>query len=514
MFAARMTAATADSARRHLLAEPRTIERMDMALRLLRWMGAPTKAATSFASAVREYVREGGFVDWAPQVLRGGETVPELAQAHAELIARVTEAREEQNWVFASLLRDALAAGSLPEDVPGVEQVLDRVVAPLAAAAPVLLLVFDGMSQAVFREILDELTRTGWLELRPETTALTAALAVLPSVTEASRTSLLCGELRTGQAAHEKAGFARHAGLRAAGKKPPILHHKASLHDQGDPSLSPDVRQAIAESTRRVVGVVINAIDDHLARGEQTDPRWGQGYIKVLPALLHEARSAGRLLILVSDHGHVLDQGTRTYPGDNGGARWRPDDGTLAAEEVRLAGPRVLLGGGRIIVPWSERVRYGGPSNGYHGGATPQEVVVPLAVLSPGGSLPAGWQEAPAWLPDWWEAPPPHRPGASGIWIDALLESETYRAQRSLAGRNPPSDDLVRGVLSALDAFDGKISETALASRLGLPPSQLASALAAVQRLLNADGYPILSRDTSAGTVELNRELLARQFVV
>src|SRR5262249_52268196 len=154
--------------------------------------------------------------------------------------------------------------------------------------------------------------------------------------------------------------------------------------------------------------------------------------------------------------------------------RWRTDDERPAPDEVRLAGPRVLLGDGHIIVPWSERVRYVRKKNGYHGGASPQEVIVPLAVLSAGGQPPPGWQEAPPWLPDWWEEHPkppaprqavPARPlsqallfeGAQGpaavrTWIDAILESERYRTQRNLAGRNLPSDELVRRLLSALDA--------------------------------------------------------------
>src|SRR5262249_40436160 len=151
-------------------------------------------------------------------------------------------------------------------------------------------------------------------------------------------------------------------------KAPPVLFHKAALHVGGEASLDEKVRDEIINTTTRVVGVVVNAIDDHLSRGEQTDPRWVRDYVKPLPALLDAARAAGRAVVLVSDHGHVLDQGTEQRPGQQG-ERWREDDGRAAADEVRLAGPRVLQGGGRVIVPWSERVRYVGKKNGYHGGA-------------------------------------------------------------------------------------------------------------------------------------------------
>jgi len=36
--------------------------------------------------------------------------------------------------------------------------------------------------------------------------------------------------------------------------------------------------------------------------------------------------------------------------------------------------------------------------------------------------------------------------------------------------------------------------------------------LAVAQRVLNIDGYPVLTRDAGSDTVELNRELLRRQF--
>src|SRR5258708_97696 len=39
---------------------------------------------------------------------------------------------------------------------------------------------------------------------------------------------------------------------------------------------------------------------------------------------------------------------------------------------------------------------------GYHGGATPQEVLVPLAVLVPQHRTLAGWEALPDYEPAWW----------------------------------------------------------------------------------------------------------------
>ena len=69
-----------------------------------------------------------------------------------------------------------------------VEQVLDRVVLPLAQHHPVLLLVVDGLSVAIFRELFERCERQGWNELiRQEADRPDYGLAVLPTVTSMAR---------------------------------------------------------------------------------------------------------------------------------------------------------------------------------------------------------------------------------------------------------------------------------------------------------------------------------------
>ena len=86
--------------------------------------------------------------------------------------------------------------------------------------------------------------------------------------------------------------------------------------------LAGEVREEIASPARRIVGVVINAVDDQLLKGEQLDTRWSRDAIPVLPALLHEAKLSRRLVVITSDHGHVLDSGS-VYKAGEGGERWR-----------------------------------------------------------------------------------------------------------------------------------------------------------------------------------------------
>lgn len=542
---------------RHDLAaeEKRRLERVDMALRLVRWQeshsGAEAIEPTSFPEAAELHLREGGWVDWARLSLRSGDPVRTLSEAYARLFENVRQVREQQSKAFAKLLADWTAAGSKGNEVVPVERALDEIVAPLAADRQVLVIVIDGMSVAVCRELLADITRHEWIPIsEPGRSFNRPGLATIPSVTEFARTSLLCGQPCQGSQDDERAGFASHAGLLAQcrSNSPPVLFHKAGLQEYSDSVLASEIRKEIGSSQRRVVGVVVNAVDDSLLKGEQIDTRWSRDEIKVLPALLHEARMARRLVILISDHGHVLDCQAAGRPGSAelaGGERWRAAGGSLAADELQVSGSRVLAAGHRLIAPWSERVRYGIKKNGYHGGLTPQEMIVPIAVLSSTEEFPTGWTEQPIDVPAWWDTtapsartpeqpapklkpvpqakgtlfnleedePPVEVPGAQvPSWVARLLTCPVFADQKRLGGRGVPDDDMFAKLLTALDQRGGKLTSVALTRELEFPPLRLTGLLAKAERVLNVDGYDVLRRNDASDTIELNRELLLKQF--
>ena len=533
---------------------------VEMALRLAGWLAARRRnhatSHGSFGEVARAYRFEGGFVDRARTRLWDGDSSPVLAEAYAGLARQADEARQQENRAFGKLLTGWPGSVSQDRSLLGVEAVLDRCIVPLARVHPVLLLVIDAMSMAVFRELERDLTWHGWVELvSEETPRRPVVIAALPTVTEVSRTTLLCGTITSGNSANEKGGFSAHAGLRSASTPaaPPVLFHKGDLREAGAAGVSPRVLETIAEPDHRIVGVVINAVDDHLAKGDQVPVPWTARHIRPLEELLEACRSSGRAVVLASDHGHVLERDTE-FRHVEGAERWRSATEAPADDEVLLQGPRVVAEGGRLLAPWSERVRFGMKKKGYHGGASLQEVVLPLGVFA----LPettmhlAGWREAAPEVPAWWQwraethpapasdrstpaderrAPAPVRrpprkgqtgdllaslepetPRPTETWIDRLFKTDLFADQRKQAARTALPEERIRTILTALDARGGKLTGPGLAESLGVPLFRLGGIVSALRRVLNVDGYAVLSVDDSSETIELNRELLDTQF--
>lgn len=556
----------ADAVLRHALAalQQQRMDRVEMARRLSRWLMLPPATAANLAGALGWQADEGAFVDWARFRLLGGDELNELSDAYGALRSVVIARRNafDQPFSQALLQWNSQAPGADGRVVP-VESVLDRVIGPIAANQPVLLLVMDGLSTSIYRELFSRINSLGWVEMVPgDVGRPLIGLAALPTVTEVSRTSLLCGRLALGTAANEKTGFATHTALLSQSRSelPPRLFHKGDLADSTN--LAQEVHSSITNPHQKVVGVVYNAVDDHLSGPDQLHQRWTLEDLKLLMPLLREAREARRVVVITADHGHLLEDGTTQISvgstSDKLSDRWRPGSDARAPHEVAYSGGRVVTADNSkaVVCLWGESTRYAGRKNGYHGGVSPQEVTVPLNVIVPLGMSLSGWQLAPPAQPEWWELPhlapaaaptvapspaprrktpapavaqpslfepqdapppppPPSRaPQAEDDWIGALLASAIYASQKRLAARVALPDDKMRLLLVSLSERGGKLTRAALAQRLALPEVRLGGLLSAVRRMLNVDQAPVLTVDESAGTVELNRALLLQQFRV
>ncbi|SHE75366.1 PglZ domain-containing protein [Modicisalibacter ilicicola DSM 19980] len=555
------------------------MQRAEMALRLLRWLihGTPSLTGTAH-QMLSYYVSDGSFVDWARTQLWAGEDHEALARVYATLSELATQRREQQNRDFGRHLRAIARGDTLAESLVPVEQALDQVVKPIVAAKkPVLLIVMDGMNEAVYRELQEDLAAYGWIEVSEKAEAPPRCLvSALPSATEFSRCSLLSGSLRRGNATQEKQAFAGHTALRQllSTRFPPLLLHKQDIQQPGSGGLAANARAQIAGTEHKVVGVVINAIDDQLSSSSQVVVKWSLQSIPMLRQVLEAARESGRAVIVTSDHGHVLDhhsQYAQTQEDTHNGERYREEGVIPSDQEVEVSGSRVLTPSQRAVIPWSEKLRYTkGRNHGYHGGGSLQEVVIPLGIYISASDPDriSGWTELPRQLPDWWAAessastiveerpqadPSPSRPASKkkkkavpddrvpdlfagdtppdnsapsveqdatheteetypDSWIKALLGSPVYQQSLQRAGRSAVSAEQMCQLLELLEQGQGTVMETQIAQHLAIPRIRLRGFLSSAQKLLNVDGYPVLKTERESRTVVLDKASLKVQF--
>jgi hypothetical protein len=503
-----------------------------LAVRLHRWLAHDRPTPGSLLEAARQHVADDAYADYARTLLRFGGDQVQLDEALRRLVARVDERRVSQDGRFAELLAAWSIHSETTTEMLGVEDVLGAVVGPLAAQRRVLVVVLDGMSHRVAVELVDDALQRGWTELRRvERPERALVLSALPSVTQFARASLLSGELRHALASDERVAFADHpALLRAGGDGPaPVLFHKGALrHPSG--GLADEVREAV-HGRGRVVGAVVNAIDDHLARSEQMRSHWSIRDVPPLSWLLTAAREADRLVVLLADHGHVIERGGQMRArGVPGGERWASAEREPQPGELLVEGTRVLVPGGKAVLCWDERVRFSPPKHGYHGGASPQEVLVPTVVLAPGLVEGVdGWTEAPYDPPAWWTAAPtvaappagpagqlrldaPPQTPTHPVWLGELLAGDVLAEQRRRHPRPAVGDETLRAVLGSLASAGGTLLLPALAQAVALSPQRLRGTLAAISMLVNVDGYQALEVDDGSDTVRLHQAVLAEQF--
>jgi hypothetical protein len=173
--------------------------------------------------------------------------------------------------------------------------------------------------------------------------------------------------------------------------------------------------------------------------------------------------------------------------------------------------------------------------HGYHGGLTAQECVVPVAVLAPRMAAIEGWEIQTSIGPEWWQeeasdsvrelpkkisakngsslkpAMPLFEPSTTArTWVDALLVSDVFAEQMAtFAGRM--RKEQVEEYLRVLAERNLVLLKSAFAQKLDISTLRIDGIVASLQRILNIEGYPVLSVDSSQ-TIRLNLNLLREQF--
>ena len=511
-----------------------------MAVRLHRWLATTEDTSTSLGGDLQRQMNDGAWVDAAVGAVWNGSNDPVVTAAFRQLLEKVHARRKQRDGAAASRLDQVNTAGD--QRAVGVERLLAEIVDPWRRQGGALLVVLDGMSSAIATALASEVARLGLVEWVPASThARQPVVAALPSLTNVSRTSLFCGEIRSGIGEDEKRGLS----TAFPGAK---LFHKNDLRSAGGASLPEDVLAAIRDASVPVVGVVINAIDA-THKNDMSSWDWDLRSLDPLRALLETAISARRAVILTSDHGHVVERDTEALSVSGAESRWRPTStGAPVDGEVLVSGPRVVAPGGEAVLLWRDDAHYGPRHAGYHGGASLAELTIPVLVFQAAtvATGAAGWEQAAPQVPLWWNdpigrapstevlSPPtpkkskapsqgdglfeldelPKTPSAPTGLVEAVLASATYAEQRRMAGRRALDNRTAEAVLRALVERGGRAHQDTVAAAVGIPIANVGQVFAAVRRLFNVDGYGVIELDTDGVTLRLDEQLLREQFNV
>ncbi|GAA3749398.1 hypothetical protein HDA32_001139 [Spinactinospora alkalitolerans] len=516
------------------------------AVRLVRWLASGPPTPRTAAEGVADHMAGTAWVDRAASRLWASHTeITALHDAYQDLYARVRDRRAEIDKAFAERVAAWTEVSSHTDELLLAENLLQRVARPLSAERAPLIVLLDGMSAEIAVQIGAEIAGGGrFKEIARTEQGREGALATFPSITGCSRASLFSGRLTTGGQSQERAGFTALWKQPSWGPRDSTLLYEADLQTGAGDRLPESVQKAV-DDTGRVVAAVINTVDDALADGREADDvSWRVDQLGKLGPLLDAAARAGRPVVLTSDHGHVWDrrENRKTEKGES--ARYRT--GEPGERELLVTGDRVLAGGGEIVVPWDERIRYTARQEGYHGGISTAEMVIPVLVFVPDTALvPAGWAALrPAdHEPSWWARPltvepgtaaapepakPARKPKKSRPAQDTVLfkddslgtlvtDTEIFELSRSQISRAPDASK-VAAVIDTLAGAGGAtprlpVAHVARAAGESTTSHRAVRFLKMVKKVLNIEGFPVLDLPEGERAVELNVELLRRQFL-
>lgn len=542
----------------HGRATPTSSERIvaQSAMRLLAFQQRRQSPAPQDVTEWLAYYRnELSFFDVCLNHVYAGASNEALTRAARALAAQFDEARNVAGRNFARTARRAASSDVGQHQmgsVVGAEQVLNRVVLPLLDAdKSVLLVLLDGMSTPASNDIVSDLLsgkHGSWNIAYPAREELATAIAVYPTLTKYSRSSLLSGSLSEGNQYTEKKSFASWfagsgAATNASERFVAELFHKDELATHFDTS----VRAAILDThSTRLVGTVLNTIDDALDKSQTLGRVWKVEDVEYLASLIDIASKVGRTVVLLSDHGHVVERHLSEMSGaaspDSGviSARWRTADGDPAEGEVFVAGDRVLAPGGKAILAVDRDIRHTRKRAGYHGGLSLEEAVIPVTVLSQDAELPGYDLSASLFTPLWWDrqlgaAVRHSTPAADTVstgngstrvapveeqlafgfdssptWSDLLRKNSEYQRRKKASPIFSKLELDPVQILVALDNNNGAIQENALRALLKLSPMLTRGVVSSLQKLVNMDGVQVVG--TTGQDVTFNRRLLVEQF--
>ncbi len=331
-----------------------TLARTMMGLRLLAFLSIRTDWETELANATpvepvyrlaEWFAHEGGFVDMARKLVRGGHDSDALEAALARVADAADACRDLMDRRFGRALalwnEDRRAGRILP-----IENALAELGVRFLEGGDqrrLLILVMDGMSWASAAEILLDISEMGysplrWQPPRAERPGLPVPMiAALPTMTDVSRAALFAGKLPspgepTSTTRDPERLLQNKAFVKAFGDGPTLLLRTDAESQTGE--LTENARKLV-QSGERVVGVVVNAVDDQLTSKPGYHVSANRTTIKALQPLLELATDARRAVLLIADHGHVTSTRPHTVVDTGNGESPRFREIGLEAPVVR-----------------------------------------------------------------------------------------------------------------------------------------------------------------------------------
>ena len=543
----------------HRLAEPsdnqNRVEQTRMAARIALWTKRELDIDSQEQLSVQmlQYFRDSSYVDRAIGYISDSDARSEMEKAFQKVRKLASERRIAEQQKMAQSIAQWNASQD-KEDILKVEDVIEKVVAPLAKEQKTLLLVLDGMSCAVFSQLIEDLTQRDWFTIAPES-GVQPVLAAIPSVTAISRKALFSGKVDASDKRTEAVAFSENQTLAPiCTKAKPRLFLKGELSEPGHSTLSDEVRDCLENSKHQVISILLNVVDDQLSGSDQLKIDWKIETIRYLSQILESAGTGERTVILTSDHGNVIELNQSRKIGEKitGGDRYREDGDIVDPEhEMRMSGKRIEQATGKaaVITAVTDQVRYANKKAGYHGGCSDMEVVIPLTVLQKDvNTAPAGWDFVDLVAPQWWSLNASNNTQAepkkttsprkkrkkqeatveanlnlelslgedstpiTSDWVESLLNSPVFEAQLNSLGRTPPKKALIQTFLTVMDQRKGAAPMNLLATEMGLPAMRLRGMTAQLRRLFNIDGYEIVAEQSETARITFDQSMALKQF--
>lgn len=563
-------------------AQQRTVDRATMGVRLATWLAhrathggledlAKAPPYEGMVRTAERYAQEGGFVDLARRVARGGGEEA-LGLAIDGVVTAADRVRDEDDERFARGINAWRAAGQPSDRVVPIHDALDRLAASFLKQHEhrrVLVALMDGMAWANAVELALDLESSlgvaplAWRPPRQSASRLLPpVVASLPTMTDISRAAFFAGKPygagATQVTAKDPQRFASHRALEREETEvggPMLLLSKAAFASSG--AMTAEGRELV-RSQRRVVGVVLNAIDDQLKGSREVRVAYGVGTIKPLEELLSLAMASGRAVLMVADHGHVTSSRmgpARPQTATSTRWRWLPEGAEPEADEVVVSGKDIPRGPGgeSVAMLFRETDTFKAMRHeGAHGGCSLAEAIAPALLMADstladtyasGGVEDPQAQVTPLPRPAWWNleaprqpvktvtkkraapapspatrqlslldepvAPEPEASKAAGATTEAarLVQGSPWFADRSKADRKKLVQEVVP-LVDRLAAHGGRLSRQRFAEEAKVMPFMVGGVVARMAEWLNVEGYAVVVDDVKEKQVVLDLELL------